>query len=103
MFALTKPTCVLGDQPESKATFDEYIQDYEWYVYASFDCNCGVLFADPVKGDGYGQQIDEGDVEQYITEHKKEYEQYKEARIKEIAANKIQCLYSTGTMLGPSG
>ena len=97
VFELTKPTCVLGDQPEDKATFDEYIQDYQWYVYASFDCNCGSCYLpDPVKGDGYGEEIDEGDVDQYITErHKKEYEQYKEARIKEIAANKTQYdLYS---------
>ena len=97
VFALTKPTCVLGDQPEAKATFDEYIQDYQWYVYALFDCNCGSCYLpDPVEGNGYGKEIDEGEIDQYITdEHKKEFEQYKEARIKEIAANKIQYdLYS---------
>ena len=50
VFALTKPTCVLGDQPEDKATFDEYIQDYQWYVYALFDCNCGSCYLpDPVE------------------------------------------------------
>ena len=59
--------------------------------------HCGVVICPtPVEGNGYGKEIDEGEIDQYITDkHKKEFEQYKDARIKEIAANVIQYdLYS---------
>ena len=58
---------------------------------------------DPVKGMDTDRKH-EGDVDQYITErHKKEYEQYKEARIKRLRRIKFSMIcIPQSTMLGPS-
>ena len=97
-FALTKPTCVLGDQPEVKATFTDFVMDFENYLYNHvYECGCGTCYTlDPNAEYGVGEEFGEDEVLEHVTDqHKKDFEAYKSRRTSEVAANKVQYdLYS---------
>ena len=98
VFAMTDPTCVVGDPPTSKDVFNDYVADFDGYLYDLFECECGSCYvSDPTAEYGLGDSFPDGDWEEYVTEeHKKSFATYKENRAKELAVSKVQHeLYSS--------
>ena len=99
VFALTEPTCILGEQPEAKASFTDFVMDFETYLFNFvYECGCGSCYTlDPDAEYGVGEEFGEDEVLSRVTEqHKKDYAAYKARRTPEVAANKVQHgLYST--------
>ena len=91
-FALVNPTCVLGDRPVGKAAFVHDLMDFEYYMYAEFECGCGsCMMYDPKAEYGVGETFDESEALERATEqHKKEYLVYKKQRTQELATHNRQ-------------
>lgn len=91
-FALTDPTCVLGDQPAGKAAFVNDLMEFEYYMSEEFDCGCGTcVIYDPKAENGIEETFDESKVLARATDqHKKEYVVYKKQQTKELEAHNVQ-------------
>ena len=90
IFSFVQPTCVLGDKPEGREEFTDFVMDFELYLYQVFNCTCGSCYV-PSSTDDSEDVFDEDNVFQRVTPKiQSEYAVYKEKRTKEVNSSKEQ-------------